>query len=411
MSVSPDVRDKLQALRIQKDQRPKNSEEHRGSRRFRRVVCLCVLLGLIGAGIYYSRDRVGKLFNKSEKTSEIRLIPITMQAEPDPTPVLIATGKIVSDNKVQVNTKVSGQIMQILYEQGDRVKQGQVLARIEDVNYRARRDQAAAELERAKASLAYHRINHERVVKLYEDQTAPPIELADAKRALEEAEALVAAGKAALDYTQKALNDCEVVAPIAGVILERNVSIGDFVAAEGGRGAMANAQLGSIADMQALRVEVDVSELDIARLRKDMPCIVTPDANKDSKFRGRVLWIDPGANYSKATVGVKVRIENPNDTLRVEGSAQVAFLPEEPRSQATTQTVRGIWIPASACLRDATTRTNAVFLVENGHLRKIPVTVGRESNGQLEITQGLSVGQSIAAGPLDGLRDGQKAGS
>jgi multidrug efflux pump subunit AcrA (membrane-fusion protein) len=192
------------------------------------------------------------------------------------------------------------------------------------------------------------------------------------------------------------------------VILTRDVGVGDFVAAEGGRGAMANSQLGSIADMAALRVEVDVSELDIARVRRDMPCLVTPDARKDRKYPGRVMWIDPGANYSKATVGVKVRIENPDDTLRVEGSAQVAFLNEMPKNAPATQTATRIWIPASASLPDGDGKIAKVFVAVDGRLRSTPITVGRKSGDQIEVVDGLEEGQSIASGPLDKIRDGQR---
>ena len=72
-----------------------------------------------------------------------------------------------------------------------------------------------------------------------------------------------------------------------------------------------------------LRVEVDISELDITRLHKNMPCRITPDAYKDRNYTGHIMWLDPGANYSKATVQVKVRIDNPDEFLRVEGSAKV----------------------------------------------------------------------------------------
>src|SRR5690606_8225607 len=128
------------------------------------------------------------------------------------------------------------------------------------------------------------------------------IEFADARRALNEARAQVEQSQAALDWAEKVLRDCDVLAPIAGVVLERNVEVGDFVAAEGGLGANANAQFGTIADMTKLRVEVDISELDIARLRKGMRCRITPDAYKDRRYPGYIMWIDPGANYSKATV-------------------------------------------------------------------------------------------------------------
>jgi HlyD family secretion protein len=159
--------------------------------------------------------------------------------------------------------------------------------------------------------------------------------------------------------------------------------------------------------MTKLRVEVDVSELDIARIRTAMPCTITPDAYKDRRYTGSVLWLDPGANYSKATVQVKVRIENPDDYLRVEGSAQVAFLTEPPQSQDSASQAPALWIPATACIPDSSGATAKVFVVSDGRLHAKTVSTGRRSGTQIEITSGLMEGQSIAADGLDKLKDGQ----
>ncbi|MEK7324061.1 MAG: efflux RND transporter periplasmic adaptor subunit, partial [Chloroflexota bacterium] len=220
--------------------------------------------------------------------------------------------------------------------------------------------------------------------------------------------AQVAAAQAMVDFSQKSLNDCDVTAPIAGVILERNVEVGDFVAAEGGRGANANAQFGSIADMTTLRVEVDVSELDINRIRKDLPCAVIPDAYKDRRYQGRVMWLDPGANYSKATVQVKVRIENPDDFLRVEGSAQVVFKSAEMPTSQATDAKQTLWIPSSACLIDGQTQAAKCFVALGGRLKETPIMLGRRSGSEVEVTTGLSPGQMLAAEGLDKLRNGQR---
>lgn len=410
MAPSPDVKSQLQTLRIAKDQRPAGGT---GGRRGWRVLVLLLLLCGAGIGAYLKRDELSRYLGPRMSTAaEVPLVSVVRQQEPGPAPILTATGKIVSDHKVQVSTKVSGQIVALYFEQGHRVKKGQVLARIEDVIYRARRDEAAAQLERARTNLAFQEINFARVERLYRDGTAPEIEYAEAKRAYDEARAQIAAAEAVLSYSQKMLSDCEVVAPIDGVILERNVEVGDFVAAEGGRGAMANAQFALIADMDALRVEVDVSELDIARVRQGMHCVVTPDAYKDRRYRGRVLWIDPGANYSKATVQVKVRIEEPDEFLRYEGSAQVVFLPEpSPATRTSTAGAPGLWIPASACIREPSGRTGQVFVAADGQLRKTTVTLGKQSGAQIEVIDGLTEGQRIAADRLDKLTDGQRVRS
>lgn len=414
MDTTSELRQRLQTLSIPKDQRP----QARSGGRLVRNVILLVVLGGGGYGGYHAwqtgtlQKVAGTVASAasdaaaSSSTAKPTATPtmiVRAAADASAPPVLTSTGKIVSDHQVAVSTKVSGQIVELRFEQGDRVEAGQVLARLEDINYKARVDEAEGLLRRAKATAEFERFNHRRMLDLQSEQRASEVEVNASRRALDEAEAQIATEQARLDFARKLLRDCEVVAPIAGVILERNVEVGDFVAAEGGRGANANAQFTSIADMSKLRVEVDVSELDVSRLRKGMPCTVVPDAYKDRKYAGRIMWIDPGANYAKATVQVKVRIENPDDYLRVEGSAQVQFLTEAP---ATGEAKATIWLPSSAVLVDKD-GSAFVFVADDKAFHKTPVTRGRVSGSQIEIVAGVRDGQSIAAGGVDKLSDGQ----
>jgi len=347
--MTPEVRAQLERLRISKDQRPEPvaASAVQAPRRGR-TLFIILLLAAGAAYLLYSRglldrfggralvERVSQTFDSATAAPPPPPPPVAASqvASSQPRAAVTATGKIVSDHLVNVSTKVSGQIVALYFEQGDFVRKGQVLARIEEVNYRARRDEARANLEKSRANLEYQSIDFARVEALFKTGDAPAIEHARVRRSLDEARAQMAADEAALESSQKTLSDCEVVAPIAGVILTRQVEVGDFVAAEGGRGANANAQFATIADMSKLRVEVDISEMDIHRIRTDMPCRIVPDAYKDRTFEGRVMWLDPGANYSKATVQVKVRIESPDPKiLRVEGSAKVIFLADPPGAE------------------------------------------------------------------------------
>jgi RND family efflux transporter MFP subunit len=407
MQNGPELREQLRSLSIPREQRPGATPAGRRSRRFAGVVLLLVIaLGLAGYVVWDKwGTRVPILTAVTSPPMPIRLLKVQAQRPADVTPTLTATGKIVSDHHVDVATKVSGQIVALFFEQGDHVKRGQLLARIEDVLPQARRDEAVANLAKARADFEYQKVNFTRVQALAQTGQASDIEFAEARRAYDEAQATVAAGEATLAYAEKVLDDCQVLAPIDGVILERDVEVGDFVAAEGGRGAMANSQLGSIADMTQLRVEVDVNELDVARLWPEMPCVVIPDANKDRHYRGRVLWIDPGANYAKATVQVKVRIDEPDDSLRVEGAAQVQFLSGEPGAAAALSA--GLWIPLSAVQVDGDGHAGRVLIAQDGRLRAVPVTLGRRERDSVEVISGLSAGQEIAAEGLERLVDGQ----
>ena len=418
MTQAPrDIQTQLRSLTIATEQRPASTANRRGGRGRWVLVIVLMSAAVVGVGGYVNRQRVlptvGTLALSATADQPVRMLTVALAPDPGPTPVLTATGKIVSDHTVSVVTKVSGQIVALRFEQGDHVEQGQRLATLEDVLYRARRDEAAARLERSKAQLEFQSINFARVKALIEVESAPSIEFADARRAVNEAEAQVAADHATLDAATKNLNDCQVGAPIAGVILQRNVEVGDFVAAEGGLGANANARFAVIADMNQLRVEVDVSELDIARLQKDMPCTIVPDAYKDRRYQGHVMWLDPGANYAKATVQVKVSIDNPDDFLRVEGSAQVAFLSQAPAAvgEGGAPSDPSIWIPATAIVVEKSTGQTTVFAIVDGRLRKTSVTLGRRSGDRVQVTAGLNPGQSIVVEGIDRIHDGQRVGS
>jgi RND family efflux transporter MFP subunit len=408
MPSAPDLRDQLRSLSIPREQRP---GPRAGGGRPVSVALLSLVVLALGGYIVWNKvaPHMRPTSPGDPTTQPLRVLKITRQTTGDASPVLTATGKIVSDHQVEVATKVSGQIVALYFEQGDFVERGQILAALDDEGPRARRNEAAARLTQARAQLEFQKVNRTRIERLFAVAQASDIELADARRAHEEAEASVAALEATLAYTAKVLRDCQVPAPIAGVVLERNVEVGDFVAAEGGRGAMANSQFAAIADMSKLRVEVDVSELDIARVRPDMHCVVIPDAYKDRRYRGTVLWIDPGANYAKATIQVKVRIEEPDRHLRVEGAAQVQFFSLDPDQGVATQEAAGFWVPVSACRRVGQGVTGHVFVVVDGRLKETPVTLGRRVGDRVQVERGLLEGQEIVAEGVERLRDGQPA--
>lgn len=408
MEKTRDVQAQLRSLSIATDKRPPAAHTSRGSRS--KLIVLAIVIVGTGVAAYMFRDKIApaarNLAARTGSLPTVELVTVSLTAPPAAGPVLTATGKIVSDHTVSVATKVSGQIVSLHFEQGDRVAEQQLLATIEDVLYRARRDEAAAMVARSNANLEYQEVNFERVSGLIEQNNAQQIEFASAKRALDEAIAQVDANKASLAFAQKTLSDCRVVAPIGGVILRRNVEVGDFVAAEGGIGANANARFAVIVDMSKLRVEVDISELDITRVQKGMPCTIIPDAYKNRTYQGYIMWLDPGANYSKATVQAKVRIKGADSFLRVDGSAQVAFLLKASQEESANQP-QGIWIPTTA-VRTDDTGSSYVFIASNGRLQKTIVTIAQERGTSILITSGLQPTQQVAKKSYETLRNGMR---
>ncbi len=441
--------DSLERLRISNKQRP--TSRNRNGLLIAIIVIVVAGVGVGAAWWYYQTTGVNIVASMTQKPVAVRTYVIPrQQADAGGDVVLVANGRIVSDVRVYVATKVSGQITALDVEQGDYVEKDQVLARIEVDVYEAQRDEAQATVERlthaveraqadhlgqqatiadAQADYDWRKYNLERLQALEVRDRASDVEFVEAQHIFERAQAALALAKAseqsartAIEVTraelrsaesvlrlwQKRLDDCEIRAPISGVVLERNAQIGDFLAAEGGRGANANAQLVSIADMTRLRVEIDVSERDIHRVHPNQEARITPDAYQSSAHRGEVMWIDPVGDYARAVVQVKVRIKDPSPQLRIEASAKVEFLSPKAEPSAT-QSADGrsanFWVPLDAVKIPVDGSDPLVFTVIDDRAVANRITIGSRTNKLVEVTTGVYAGMEIISSQLDKLED------
>jgi HlyD family secretion protein len=203
------------------------------------------------------------------------------------------------------------------------------------------------------------------------------------------------------------LNDTLIRAPFDATVLDRNVEVGEFVTTGfvGDKGA--KGYVLSIADLNDLRVELDVSQNDISKASLGQPCWITTDAYPDHKYHGVVSLISPEANRQKATVLVRVKVLEPDEMMKPDMNATVAFLshPDQPASQPSAAAAETIRIPSSAI------RGGAVFVVEDQRAIRKPVTPGlTTANGQVEIKTGLIGGEDLVVNPPEQLKDGDKVG-
>jgi HlyD family secretion protein len=369
--------------------------------------------------------------------------------------VLNATGYIIAAHKIEVAAKVVGRVSWIGVEKGDRVQQGQAIVRLEDDEYRAQLQQAQgrlqqlqaqlleletgsrpeeiavakANVEQAKAELRREELNLGRIRKLVAEGVFSRQQLDDAEAAfrsnqarvdsLEKSYRLVEIGpraerlaavrgqiveaKGALAFFETQLSNTVIKAPVSGTILERNVEIGEFVTTSfvGERGA--KGYVVSMADLDDLQVELDISQNDFAKLKPRQKGIVTTDAYPDRRYQGVIEEISPEANRQKATVQVKVQIADPDAFLRPDMNASVAFLSDTPA--ASTAEASGkplIYVPAAAV------RNGKVFLVLEGRAVERAVTAGANSTQGLRITEGLIGGEDLIVNPSDALKDGDR---
>jgi RND family efflux transporter MFP subunit len=315
-----------------------------------------------------------------------------------------------------VAPKTTGQLEWLGVEEGSRVTSGQVLARLENRDVKAARDQASAallsarfNLEQARAELTDASRAFKRAQELVasgvvsqSDFDTAETRLDRAKASVSSLEAGVKSAKATLAGADAAVGYTVIRAPFDAVVLTKNADIGDIVTPIGAA-ANAKAAVVSIADLGSLRVEADVSESNLGKVKQGQPCEIQLDALPDLRFRGAVHTIVPTADRSKASVMVKVSFIDRDPRILPEMSAKVAFLE---RQVAETEQKPKIAV-TQAAVRNKDGK-QVVYLVKGDRLAETMVTLGAKIGDQVEILSGVRPGDKVAVKPVEKLKNGVK---
>jgi RND family efflux transporter MFP subunit len=330
--------------------------------------------------------------------------------------LLSASGYVVAQRKAAVASKATGRLEWLGVEEGSRVKAGQVIARLENRDVLAARDQAEANLdtaraatEQAKADLDNAQINFSRSKNLLAKGFIAKADYDNAETQFKRAQAVYEGSKSALNAAQAALTAAEVAveytlirAPFNAVVLTKDADVGDIVTPLGAA-ANAKAAVVTIADMTSLQVEVDVSESNIEKVKPGQPCEIQLDALPDTRFQGVVHMIVPTADRTKASVLVKVRFLDKDSRVLPEMSARVGFL-ERPVTKEEQQLKTGI-NPKAVIARNG---GQFVFVVRGDRAVETPVKTGEAIGDLLEVIEGVKPGDKVVADPPKKLRNGSK---
>jgi len=445
----------LENLRIDRSQRGDSGEEPPAwARRYILIgIAVVVLLGVVAVA-YRAL---------SSSIPEVEVVRAAAQTSNDAagSTVLSATGYIVAHHTINVNSKVTGRLAWIGVEKGDRVKEGQVIVRLEDQEFRAAYlqargavdnarayleelqhgsrpeeiQQAQHNLEEARATLVNDKLTLDRTTELAANGVVSRQQLddatakygADQQRAnsLEKAYQLAKIGprseellraqgaldqaRGQLDYAEAQLDATVIRAPVTGTILDRTAEKGELITAQFASAAVGGPQgsVVSMADLNDLQVELDIAQADFARLGPDQKGIVTTDAYPDKQYDGEMAQISPEANRQKATVQVKVQVLNPNKypdvQLRPEMNATVRFLANDKPKGAKEPA--GVFVPSTA-MRDHDGK-KIVYIAYNGRAvtREIHV-ISQRADGAL--VAGLVGGESVITVAPATLKDGDK---
>ena len=330
--------------------------------------------------------------------------------------LLNASGYVVAQRKAALASKITGRIIELNVEEGSRVRKGDIIARLESNDVTAARDQAAANMKAARANLESAQANlkdaylafsrNKQLVKngyiAQSDFDTSEARYKSAGAAVEAAEQSVKAAAAALKGANVAIDYTVLRSPFDAVVLTKNADIGDIVTPIG---ATANVQSAvvTVADMNSLVVEVDVSESNIGIVKLGEPCEIQLDALPGMHFRGQTHMIVPTADRTKATIMVKVRFIDKDNHVLPEMSAKVAFLsrevaPDEMKSfTAVSQ--------SAIVMRDG---KRMIFLIEENKAKAVTVTTGKQMGDMVEVLQGAKAGDKVVLKPSDKLHDGSK---
>ena len=404
----------LSKLRIDRDAPPPDVRRAVA----RNVVLATVAVALVAATL---------LFFRRSAAAEVRTALVTATTDgggaATGAATVTANGYVVARTRASVSSKVPGRLAFLGVSEGSHVRRGQVIARLENGDYAAQVAQAEANLAAARAQLAEAeatRLQQEREARrLRAIRTANPalmseadVESAESRAAVaaaraQSAESGVRAADAALRYARVSLANTEIRAPFTGTVLRKEAEVGEVVAPSVGGGLTRGAVV-TMADLATLEVEVDVNEAYIARIRGGQPARLTLDAYPDTAFRAHVRQVVPTADRQRATVQVKVAIDDRDPRILPEMGARVDFLEPETRraADAAMTTARRIRVPAEAVKEQG--GQTVVWLVRDERLESRPVQAGPASGGFREIRSGLNGGELLLLSGVEAPQSGMR---
>jgi HlyD family secretion protein len=395
----PELKDELASLRIVRD-------APRRRRKWPWILLGMVVL-LVGSWYLFGAKALTNLAATEVETVHARLETPTHNSPG--TPILTASGYVVPRRKAVVSAKIQGRLAELRVEEGSRVREGGIIARLESADYEAQVLRAKAAVQRAEADLNEARRQFRIAEGLAREKVASQDAMDAAASRVSLADAALSQARADLALSEANFQNTLIRAPFTGVVVKKMAEVGESVAPipPGVNLSTSSGAIVALADFGSLEVEADVNESNVAKLRSDQPAEVSVEAFPDRSYKAKLRQVIPTADRTKATVMVKVTILERDKDLKPEMSAKVTFLePDRSGDRTSKQTAAApvVQVPKEAVVnRDG---KSVVFEIEDNKVRQRPVTAGVEWQGQIEIKQGLSGSETLVANPPEALKDG-----
>ncbi len=373
----------LSSLRIRRDAAPERG-------RWILPVAATAIVVAIGAALLWARS-TGALALSAPEVGTTRIAVVSpVQAST----VLTASGYIVARSKAEISPKTVGRVAWMRLEEGQRVRKGELVARLESQELEAQRGQYVAARQQVLADLENARIELKRAQALLKDEVGSrqAFDAAEAKvRGLEAQQRSV---EAQVRYVDELIKNAEIYSPIDGVVTVKKAFVGETVAPQGYGGAgSAGATFAVIVDLGSLEMEADINEQNLGKLSIGQAAEVTLDAYPDHPYKARLRQIVPTADRQKGSVKVKIELLDKDAKVLPEMSCRVVFL--APEAKVDTAAKPKVMVPAASIVEVGGRR--GVLKVADGRAVFVPLTLGAASGSQVEVVSGAAGGEEIVA--------------
>jgi len=341
----------------------------------------------------------------------------TVRADKGGRPTLLnASGYVTPRQRATIAAKITARVNEIFVDEGMSVEPGQVLAKLDDSDARARLASAHADQNATAATVGDLRVNLEnaerearRIEELWErrlvaeqarDQARMAVDSLRARIVL--AREQVAAAEARVKIAQQDLDNCTVRAPFGGIVVSKDAQRGEMVSPVSAGGGFTRTGIATIVDMASLEIEVDVNESYIARVKAGQPVTAVLDAYPDWQISGKVRTVIPTADRQKATVKVRAAFDKLDPRILPDMGVKLTFLGDE---RAAPTAAGRVLVPRTAVREEG--GGAAVFVHREGRLERRAVKLGQARGNEHEVLAGLTDGDQVVTAGINELRDGQ----
>jgi RND family efflux transporter MFP subunit len=379
--------------------------------------------GFFAAGLGVLLLVAGGVFALKNRAPVVEVAVARPAGDPAQQTLLNASGYVTPRRRATVAAKITGRVTGVFFDEGNRAKNGQLLATLDDSDVRralessvADRDSSKAAIQDYEVQLRYAEIQLRRATELKAANVQSQDQLDNAQTAADSLRAKIALAKqqviasnARIQEAQQAVDNCTIRAPFAGIIVSKDAQVGEMVSPISAGGGFTRTGIATIVDMNSNEVEVDVNEAYIARVEPGQRVTSTLDAYPDWQIPSHVRTVIPTADRQKATVKVRISFDKLDPRILPDMGVKVAFMGEDEakkKGAAKSTSPKPTAIVPKSAIRTENGKSY-VFLMRDTKLERRGVTLGNDRGSDVEIMAGVNSGDSLVARGPENLQDGE----